>query len=120
MVLALVSVRLHAKRAAVFMAEPARDGGNIHAAFDADCGEQVAQIMMRDALYPDLRGASGNQSVSARECLRFAPELRALRVTKRIAPRHSFQLRCRRYVAAPSSAAHIPGSVEAQSLRWSD
>ena len=32
----------------------ARNSRNVHAAFDADRGEKVAEIVMRDALHPDL------------------------------------------------------------------
>ena len=43
MILSQMSVSFHAKRSAVFMSEPARDGRNINAAFDADRREKVPQ-----------------------------------------------------------------------------
>jgi hypothetical protein len=51
-----MSVRLHAQRAAVFVAEPTRDGGNIDSALNADCGKEMSQIVVRDSLHSDLLG----------------------------------------------------------------
>ena len=50
-----MSVSFHAKRTAVLMAEPARDSRNINAALNANRREEMAQVMMRDSLHPDLR-----------------------------------------------------------------
>jgi hypothetical protein len=45
-----VAVRFHAQRPAVPMAQPARDGWDVHAGFDAARGEQVAQVVVGDLL----------------------------------------------------------------------
>ncbi len=42
-------VSLHAQRAAILVSEPARNGWNIYAGFNAAGGEQMAQIVVRDA-----------------------------------------------------------------------
>ena len=47
-------VRFHCQRAAVFVSEPARNGRNIHAAFDAARREQMPQVVMRDAIRADF------------------------------------------------------------------
>ena len=49
-----VAVGFHCQRAAVFVSEPAGDGRNVHAAFDAARCEQVPQIVMRDAIRADF------------------------------------------------------------------
>ena len=46
MILAQVAVGLHREGAAVAVAKPAGNGGNIDAALDAPCREQVAQIVV--------------------------------------------------------------------------
>ena len=42
-----VAVGFHRQRAAVFVAEPARDGGDVHAGFNAARREKMAQIVVR-------------------------------------------------------------------------
>ena len=49
-----VAVRFHRQRPAVFVSEPARNGRNVHAAFDAAGREQMPQIVMGDATCSDL------------------------------------------------------------------
>src|SRR5882757_6068504 len=44
-----MSINFHRQRAAILVAEPATDCRYINARFNATRGEQVAQIMMRDA-----------------------------------------------------------------------
>lgn len=48
-----VAVGFHAQCAAIFVAEPARDGWEIDTAFDANRSEKVAEIMVSDALHAD-------------------------------------------------------------------
>ena len=49
MTVAQMSINFHRQRAAILVAEPATDGWYINAGFNATRGEQVAQIVMRDA-----------------------------------------------------------------------
>ena len=49
MLVAQVAVGFHRQCAAVFVAEPPADGGNIHTRLDATSCKQVAQIVMCDA-----------------------------------------------------------------------
>ena len=54
MLIPQVAVNPHRKRTAVLMTEPARDGGDVHSAFDAAGRKEMPQIMMRDFGDPDL------------------------------------------------------------------
>ncbi len=56
MFIAQVAIRFHTQRAAIFVAQPARHGGDIDAALDADGREQMAKIVMSDPLHSDLCG----------------------------------------------------------------
>jgi len=49
MTVAQMPINFHRQRAAIFVAEPATDGRYINAGFNATSGEQVSQIVMRDA-----------------------------------------------------------------------
>src|SRR5207247_8631966 len=49
-----MSVGFHQERAAVLVSEPPRNGWNIDAALDAAGGEQMPQIVMRDAMGSDF------------------------------------------------------------------
>ena len=51
---AQVPVGFHCQRAAVLVSKPARNGRNVHAAFDAARCEQMPQIVMRDAIRADF------------------------------------------------------------------
>ncbi len=44
--LAQMTENFHRQSAAVFMAQPPADGGNIHARLDAGCGEKVPEVVM--------------------------------------------------------------------------
>ena len=57
MFVAQVAIRFHAQRAAIFVAEPARHGGDIDAALDADGREQMPEIVMCYPLHSDLCGS---------------------------------------------------------------
>ena len=46
MLVAKVAISLHRQRTTVFMSKPARNRWNVHARFNATCGEQVPQIVM--------------------------------------------------------------------------
>lgn len=48
-------VGLHTERAVILMSEPARNGGNIHTALDANRREQMAQVVMCDSPHPNFR-----------------------------------------------------------------
>src|SRR5260370_28482309 len=49
-----VSVGFHCQRAPLFVSKPAGNSRNVRARFDAPRCKQVPQIVMRDALCPDL------------------------------------------------------------------
>jgi len=49
-----MTVGLHRQDAAVFMPEPAAKGRDVDTRFNADRGENVAKIMVRDAFDPEL------------------------------------------------------------------
>ena len=49
-----VAVGFHCQRAAVFVPKPAGDSWNVHAAFDAARREQMAQVVMCDAIRADF------------------------------------------------------------------
>src|SRR5260370_21125379 len=43
-----MAIGFHRQRSPVLMAEPARHRWNVHARFNAACGEQVPQVMVRE------------------------------------------------------------------------
>jgi hypothetical protein len=49
-----MAVGFHCQRAAILVSKPARDSRNIDTAFDAARGEQVPQIVMRNAICADF------------------------------------------------------------------
>ena len=51
MLISQVSINFHCQRAAVFVTQPTRYGRNVHAAFDAPRGKQVAQIVVSQMSY---------------------------------------------------------------------
>lgn len=53
MLVAQMPIGPHGQCAAVLVAKPARDGGNIHAGFNAAGGEQVAQVVMGESGNPE-------------------------------------------------------------------
>ena len=57
MFIAQVAVRFHTQRTAILVAEPARDGGDIDAALDANGRKEMAKIVMSDPLHSDLCGS---------------------------------------------------------------
>ena len=57
MLVAEVAVNFHGQRAAVLVAEPAGDGGNVNAALNAAGGEQMAQIVRSWVCFSPLAGA---------------------------------------------------------------
>ncbi len=59
MAIAQVSVNLHHQHAAVVVAQPARDGGNINARFDATGRKQVAQVVMGNSRSCDQPAGAG-------------------------------------------------------------
>jgi hypothetical protein len=57
-----VSVNLHGQCIAVFVAQPAGDGRDIHFGFNATGSEKVPQVVVGDLREPDLFGGTGHCS----------------------------------------------------------
>ena len=49
-----MAINFHGERAAVNVSKPARNRRNVNARFNATGGEQMPQIVMRDAGTPDI------------------------------------------------------------------
>lgn len=54
-----VSIDSHRERAAVFVAEPTADCGNIDARFDTRCGEEVSEIVVLEMGIPEVPASGG-------------------------------------------------------------
>jgi hypothetical protein len=59
-----MSINFHRQRAAILVAEPATDRRYINAGFNATRGEQVSQIVMRDADDAQLRAGRINRTLT--------------------------------------------------------
>lgn len=56
---AKVAIDFHGRRPTVLVAEPTRDGGDVHAGLDAPGREQVPEVMVRDPCDAHLRAGAG-------------------------------------------------------------
>ena len=64
MMIAEVAVGFHCQSAAVLVAEPSADGGDINARFNATSSKQVAKIVVGDALDFQFPARSGYRSLA--------------------------------------------------------
>jgi len=55
-----MTVGFHTQCAAILMPQPTRNGRNVHASLDAAGGEQMAQVVVRDAVRPGQPGGAVN------------------------------------------------------------